>query len=46
MLKDREARYAAVDEVSKNWTQLSDWTTKTQVSSFLGKHKLEYLTPK
>ena len=47
MVKHREARYAAVNEVSKSWTQLSNWTTtKTQVSSFLGKHKLEHLTPK
>ena len=27
MVKDREARHAAVHGIAKNWTQLSDWTT-------------------
>ena len=27
MVKDREARSAAVHEISKSWTQLRDWTT-------------------
>ena len=26
LVMDREAWYAAVHEVAKNWTQLSDWT--------------------
>ena len=26
MVKDREARHAAVHGVARNWTQLSDWT--------------------
>ena len=29
MVKDREAWCAAVHEVAKSWTQLSDWTTTT-----------------
>ena len=27
IVKDREAWHAAVHEVTKSWTQLSDWTT-------------------
>ena len=26
MVKDREAWYAAVHEITKSWTQLSNWT--------------------
>ena len=29
LVKDRKAWCAAVQEVAKNWTQLSDWTTTT-----------------
>ena len=31
MVKVREAWRAAVHEVTKNWTQLSDWTTPTYI---------------
>ena len=33
MVKDREAWCAAVHEVTKSWTRLSDWTTKTTIMS-------------
>ena len=29
MVKDREAWHAAVHGITKSWTQLGDWTTKT-----------------
>ena len=32
MVKDREAWRAAVQGVTKSWTQLSDWTTITKLS--------------
>ena len=35
MVKDREAWRAAVHEVSKTWTQLSDWTI-TEVETVTG----------
>ena len=31
MVKEREAWHAAVHMITKNWTQLSDWTTRTMV---------------
>ena len=33
MVKDKEA-WRAADEIAKNWTQLSDWTSYTKVSNF------------
>ena len=35
MVKDREARRAAVHEVAKSRTQLSDWTKQTMLVSFI-----------
>ena len=34
IVKDREAWHAAVHEVTKSWTQLSDWTTYPQSRPF------------
>ena len=34
MVKDRETWRAAVHGVMKNWTRLSDWTTKDRVRSY------------
>ena len=33
LVQDREAWRAAVHEVTKNWTQLNDWTTTTSLPS-------------
>ena len=35
MVKDREAWCAAVHEVTKSWTQMSNWTTTTPVLNSL-----------
>ena len=35
MVRDREAWCAAVHEVTKNWTQLDDWTTATTTNTVL-----------
>ena len=34
LVKDREAWHAAVHEVTKSWTQISDWTRTTQMICF------------
>ena len=42
IVKDREAWCAAVHEVAKNWTELSDWTTNinSYTFNFLKKYRL------
>ena len=35
LVMDREAWYAAVPGVAKSWTQLTDWTDRSQISSNL-----------
>ena len=47
IVKDREAWHAAIHQVTKSWTWLSDWTTKTRgmMSFFRGRDYLISSTP-
>ena len=42
MLKDREARHAAVHGVTKSWTWLSNWTTTTFSKNFIETKALSF----
>ena len=45
MMKDREAWCAAVHGVTKNWTQLSDWTTNEIQLAYEKPIELIYFMP-